>query len=76
MTKDQIAAAKGRAEAVVNGFKRVRDQNARDALALALHAERVEVLVAQLQTEIAMKKGENKAFDSFFDNVFGGGRGA
>ena len=34
MTNDQIAAAFRRASDVVNGFKSVRDQQARDAVAL------------------------------------------
>lgn len=59
MNKAQIAAAYDRAKQVVDGFKRVRDQQARDVVAMAgaiaakdaeIHALKKKVLGLELQS--------------------------
>ncbi len=71
MDKEQIQAAKERAEQVVNGFKRVSDQNARDALNLAklveLRNKQVESLVKRLEE----KCGDSDDFMSHFRKFSG-----
>ncbi len=49
MTPDQIKAAKERAATVVNGFKRVTEQNARDALKLAEACETKDRQISALK---------------------------
>lgn len=78
MTPDQIKAAKDRATAVVNGFKRVTDQNARDALKLAEACETKDRQIAALKRRMladglmyAAKMGKRPGhFESGFDKLF------
>lgn len=79
MNTEQIAAAKVRALAVVNGFKTVRDQIARDAVNLARELELREKEVAalkrkvvSLELQIAGGSGKQKrsGFSGVFDDIF------
>jgi hypothetical protein len=81
MTDEQVAAAKDRAAAVVNGMCRVREQQARDALALAGHAEalahanrRLQAAYEALHAEVqaAKAKAPPWPYGSTFKDVFGG----
>lgn len=77
MEKEQIAAAKARAEDVVNGFKRVTEQSARDALKLAEELERRERQIAAMKKRMladaltnAGKYGKPKfSMDDFFKGI-------
>lgn len=79
MTEEQIAAAKQRASDTVNGFKKVRDQIARDALALVeeLDVKKREISelkrkLCALELQIAGKSGKKEGgkFSSVFDEIF------
>lgn len=56
LNEEQIAQAKERAEQVVNGFTKVRDQQARDALSLAeplqLRNKQLANLVEEIKTTL------------------------
>lgn len=77
MTPDEVQAVHQRAADVVNGFKTVREQQARDVLKLTIY-------IAQLEHErnllkVAWEKHQpqkadgsySSAFDSLFGNIFG-----
>lgn len=75
MTDDKVDAALDRARNVVNGFAKVRDQQARDALALAEHAKQLShanKLLAR-QNEGLLKRVEELAREAQHakDNPFG-----
>src|SRR5512135_2194051 len=67
LTPEQTAEAKERALQVVNGFRRVSDQNACDALNLAetldKNATEIEVLRNDLNTALGMLAGWCVAID-------------
>lgn len=73
LNEEQIAQAKERAEQVVNGFTKVRDQQARDAVNLAetlqLRNKQLDTLMRELEKR-ASSKGFG-AMDGIFDDVFG-----
>ncbi len=74
MSPDQVVAAKERARQVVNGFKRVSERNARDALALAelveLRDEQIAALVQRL--DVKEKLGSTADDGDFLQRLFGG----
>ena len=77
MDKDQIAAAKARAAEVVNGFKRVTEQNARDAMklveALELRDRQISAMKKRMLADAltnASKYGKPKfSMDDFFKSI-------
>lgn len=79
MTPEQLQAAKTRAADVVNGFKRVTDQNARDALKLAEHAEALAARLARVKGLIeaeqarrdAASKTKKRPASANFSDIFG-----
>ena len=78
LNEEQIAQAKERAEQVVNGFTKVRDQQARDAVNLAetlqLRNKQIAALMAELEKRGVFNKasfGGSNCFASMFNDVFG-----
>lgn len=75
MNTQQVKEAKARAEEVVNGFKRVTDRNARDALKLAEAVEERDKRIAALEQKAAADAfsgiGKNPK-DNIFSDIFGG----
>lgn len=77
MSPEQIQAAHQRAEAVVNGFARVRDQQARDVIALTAHVAQLtygqELLIQRLHElrERPAPAGPQPSFSDAFDQIFG-----
>lgn len=77
MNQEQIQAAYQRAAEVVNGFKRVRDQQARDVVAMAgaiaqrdRAIEAIEKKVFGLQLQLAGSKTAARAGQDF-GSMFG-----
>lgn len=77
MDKEQVAAAKARAEEVVNGFKRVSDRIARDAVRLAETIEAKDRMIEALEKKLAASAFVNasKAASGkgVFEEMFGQG---
>jgi hypothetical protein len=86
MELDQILAAKNRAEKVVDGLAKVKDQQARDVLKLAEHIDQQnktintqDMKIAELRKliiEIKGKQQDSKDDDisKIFGDIFGGRR--
>lgn len=81
MDQDKINAAVSRASEVVNGFKTVRDQQARDVLALAgvlaqrdyeIEALKRKVLSLELQAIGSQRAGASNHASDVFGQMFGG----
>lgn len=67
MEKSQIDAAKDRAQQVVDGVARVRDQQARDVLKLSDHIDAQDQKISELRKiiiEIRLKKEMNRYIDT------------
>jgi hypothetical protein len=75
MSPDAITGCRERAEAVVNGFKQVREQQARDVLNLTAHIAEVEhardVLLRRLEDlrNLDSLPGKQR-YSDFFDSIF------
>ena len=81
MNQDQINAAVGRAQEVVNGFKTVRDQQARDVVALAGELARRDHQIETLKKAVLAMKlkgvrmdtgGKRGPLEDMFGDVFKG----
>lgn len=78
MDKSQIDAAKARAQYVIDGLSRVKDQQARDVLNLLMHIEeqnrvvsRLENKLRELEAKIKVSQATRGRFDSsVFGDVF------
>ena len=75
MEPDQIKSAKDRAQSVIDGVARVKDQQARDVVKLSDHIEqqnkvidRLDKKVRELNAKILMHKATGGRYDS---NIFG-----
>jgi len=71
MDKDQIGIAKGRAQAIVNGFATVKNQQARDVVNLAEHAEKQALVIKILESKVEELHDKLKA-EMNIKNIFGG----
>lgn len=72
MDKEKIKAAKDRAQLVVDGFAKVRDQQARDVINLsdyALHQERKIRILENKVSELMSK--ESSSGDDFMNDFLG-----
>lgn len=70
MTSDEVQAAKERALSVVNGFSRVREQNARDALKLAEQCQRYQVVIDRMRREKEIQENPTGVLDEVFPGLF------
>lgn len=61
MNQEEVKAAKERAAEVVNGFKAVREQNARDALKLAQECEAKDRQIDALKRRLLADSLRNAA---------------
>lgn len=63
MDKDQIEAAKQKAQLVIDGLAKVRDQQARDVLKLVSHSDAQEAKISELRKiiiELRMQKEKER----------------
>lgn len=82
MNQDQITAAVSRAQEVVNGFKTVRDQQARDVVALAGELARRDHQIETLKKAVLAMKlkgagvgtgfGKKGPLEELFGDLFKG----
>jgi len=75
MDKEQVQQAKDRAAEVVNGFKKVTDRTARDALKLAEACEAKDREIHALQRKLAgleLMKATQSGKPRIFPDIFGG----
>lgn len=73
MTPEQVQGAYERASSVVNGFRTVREQQARDVVALCAYVQALEHRLQRLKAVMQEQPGNQsyaKTFKDIFDDIF------